>query len=82
MTSMQNARWRAEWDWIPEPEGRRVFTYEDMKKIEKSQLDYIKWLGNDEKKGMERWTKIIELERGQTWTYFDMSGKTTWRRIT
>jgi len=82
MTSMQNARWRAEWDWIEGPEGVRVFSYEEMKKIGKSQHDYLKWLGKDEKKGMESWTKIIRLERGQTWTYFDMSGKTTWRRIT
>ena len=84
MTSMQNARWRVERDWIDNPVNMKkcgqvgMYTYKEMKKIVKPAFDIEHAAPRD---GKRRWNIIMNLEIGQTWTYFNMSGKSTYTRI-
>jgi O6-methylguanine-DNA--protein-cysteine methyltransferase len=75
MKHLKDARWRVLKDWIDNPV---IYTHKEMKKIVKPALVTKE---SDVKAKKRRWNIIMNLEIGQTWTYINMSGKTTYTRI-
>ena len=75
MTHLKDARWRVLKDWIDKPV---IYTHKEMKKIVKPDFDIEHVAPRD---GKRRWNIIMNLEIGQTWTYINMDGKTTYTRI-
>jgi hypothetical protein len=65
--NMKDARWKIVTFPEFEPE---ILGFKEMKKRVKPIID-----------DKRRWKKIISLEIGQTWTLFNMSGKSTFTRI-
>ena len=76
---MKDARWRVL--NRKKKTGRTtkvIYTHKEMKKIVKPALVTKE---SDVKAKKRRWNIIMNLEIGQTWTYINMSGKTTYTRI-
>ena len=75
MKELKDARWKIV--TLPEFEPE-ILGFKEMKKIVKPAFDIEHVAPRD---GKRRWNIIMNLEIGHTWTYFNMSGKTTYTRI-
>ena len=75
MKELKDARWKIVTFPEFEPE---ILGFKEMKKIVKPAFDIEHVAPRD---GKRRWNIIMNLEIGHTWTYFNMSGKTTYTRI-